>query len=63
MDVAKLTKRGADSYWQVLKQGQVQFDDRPDWLLLAQPIGGVPKEVQWIHPSDPHIQWVRAFNL
>lgn len=57
LHVAKL----ADKFWQVLRVAPVQFDPRPGWLLLAQPIGGKPKELKWV-PPETRFEWVRPFN-
>ena len=63
MEVVKLTRKGVPTYWHLLGVGSVQFDSRPGWWLLAQPIGSEPKELQWIHPSDTPIEWARSFNF
>jgi len=63
--VKLVNSKGVESFHQVVKAGAVQFDSRPDWLLLATPPGARPRkqELQWVHSSDCGIAWDRQFRF
>lgn len=62
MLVAKLHRNGQPQFWQVSGYGAVAFDSRPGWVLLTQPIGGLPKEIQWVPPGT-RFEWVRNYTF
>ena len=49
--------------YELLKAGHVQFDPRPDWLLVTPDIGKRGRKVDlfWVHSSDIKVEWVREF--
>ena len=60
--IIKLHEGKKTSIWEVIKQGPVQFDPRPNWILLGLPIGGIHKDLKWVHPSEIRAEWVREFK-
>lgn len=65
MLIAKVqTKRSQIKFVEILRQGTVQFDPRPGWVLVKEP-GVRPRRTQpeWLHPDDVLFFWVREFNF
>lgn len=64
MLVAKyLSRTGKPQFAEVIKSGHVQFDVRPDWILLGEPIGRVPKKhLYWVHPNETTFVWIKEFS-
>ena len=65
MRIIKLIdEKGGASFHQVLKTGNVQFDARPGWILLASPAGEIQQraELHWIHPDEVKIAWDRVLD-
>ena len=58
-----IDKRGRSRIREVLRIGQVRFDNRPGWILLSEPIGARPRKrnPQWVHPDDEFFVWIRSF--
>jgi hypothetical protein len=51
-------------YMEVIKVASVQFDSRPDWVLVQDvDVPQYKKELFWIHPMDTKIEWVREFSF
>lgn len=64
--VAKtMDAKGAEAFWEVLRTGAVTFDKRPDWVLIASPIGAAPRkqDLRWVHPTEIRFVWVRPFSF
>ena len=66
MLIAKLTLSPTRTrYAQVVRTGPVQFDARPGWVLMTEPIGAPirKRDFFWVHPDDTRIEWVRDFSF
>lgn len=66
MLIAKyIDAKGKESFAEVRKVGRVLFDPRDGWILLSLPldIPGRKREVEWIHPADTRIEWIRPFRF
>jgi hypothetical protein len=64
MLIAKIIDRkGFEIFAEVLKAGQVLFDDRNGWILLSFPLDVPPRrrDICWMHPADYMFVWVRQF--
>ena len=58
-------RKGDERFSLVMRQGSVQFDSRPDWVLLMHDMDKPlrKREVQWVHPTQVQFIWVRDFSL
>lgn len=64
--VAKtMDAKGAEAFWEVLRTGAVTFDKRPDWVLIASPIGAAlrKQDLRWVHPTELQFVWIRPFSF
>lgn len=64
--VAKtIDAKGAETFWEVLRTGNVTFDNRPGWVLVASPIGSSPRkqDLRWVHPTELRFVWIRPFSF
>ena len=55
---------GKAAFAEVLRTGaHVQFDQRDGWVLVAKPLHIRPswRTLEWIHPDDIQIDWVKDF--
>jgi len=62
--VAKtMDAKGMETFCEVLRTGAVTFDNRPDWVLIATPIGAAPRkqDLRWVHPTEIRFVWIRPF--
>lgn len=59
------TAPAGECFWEVLDCGNVAFDPRPDWVLVATPPGASKRrqEIRWIHPDDLLFVWARWFDF
>lgn len=60
MIIAKTWDR---KFFEILRYGTVQFDDRKYWIIVRDP--GDPKmtNIRWFYLGDLNIEWVRVFNF
>jgi hypothetical protein len=57
-----INKRNQEVIWELVTHSSVDFDPRPDWLLIGLPIGGKHKDIQWVHPSEIKPIWIQQFH-
>lgn len=59
--VIKYIDKRTEAICELIRQGSVGFDPRPNWLLVGLPIGKTHKEVKWIHPEENPVVWIKQF--
>lgn len=63
MLIAKMVRGKRTMFVELVKQGPVQFDPRPGWVLCRD-VQEQPRfaELFWVHPDEVRAEWVREFT-
>lgn len=64
MRIAKMVVNKKVRFVELVRQGAVQFDPRPGWILCRD-VQVQPRfaDLFWVHPDEVRAEWVREFAV